>query len=126
MKNGSSHYILMRTPEANSGNYELMYNDGGTTHGFTTSTFSVGTWVHWEVSRQLVGLTPYLRLFMNGVKESETTLSSNAWASGSTVLGVTDAAGFSGMFGGVDDVYLYADCLHTSDFTPPAGPLRPP
>lgn len=126
MRGGASHYILMRTPEANSGNYELMYNDGGSTHGFTTSVFPVGTWVHWEVSRQLVGATPYIRLFMNGVLESETTLSSNSWPTGDVQLGRTDPAGFSGMFGAVDDVYLYAECLHTTDFTPPAGPLRPP
>lgn len=124
---GTVRFLVLKTPVAHSGSYELAYAETGGV--IAASSSGVGsTWAHFEFCRRLNGATPELYIFFNGELESFTSGASGGsnWPSGSVDIGFTNTSSDSGLYGAIDDWYLYAECLHTASFTPPAGPVFVP
>lgn len=114
--------ILLAGPLDPSYSGRMLCVNGGLASIASTSTIALNAWTHVALTRQQTSPGIYTtRMFINGVKESESTaglppLSANVWR-----IGQTDTAGFSAIRGYLDDMRITTVCRYTADFTPPTA-----
>lgn len=117
-------YIILAGPLDGSNSGKILVKTSGSPSMVSTTTLPLNVWTHVALTRGYTSPGVYTsRLFVDGVKEAESTSGAPPFVSGVFwAIGETDSSGFSGMNGRLDEFRLTTACRYTANFAVPTAP----
>ncbi len=119
----SNGYIILAGPLDGANSGKIQVSNSGVVTLVSATTITLNAWTHVALTRGYTSPGVYTaRLFINGIKEAESTSGAPPFVSGVFwAIGETDSAGFSALNGYLDEFRLTTACRYTADFTPPTA-----